>query len=111
VARAREVDHVGVVLVDDPVQVDVEQIQTRRGTPVAEQSRLDVLRLQGLAQQRVLLEIDLRDRQVVGRAPVAMDLGELVVRARAEVVGTRPLSVDDARNRGVELKHVRFLHG
>ena len=44
VSRTGEIDHVGVVLSNEPVQVDVDQIQARRGPPVAEQPRLDVVR-------------------------------------------------------------------
>ena len=51
-----------------------------RRAPVAEQPRLDVLRLERLAQQRVVEQVDLADRQVVGRAPVGVDPAELVGR-------------------------------
>ena len=43
VAGPGDVDHVQVVLLDDPVQVDVDEVQARRGAPVAQQPRLDVL--------------------------------------------------------------------
>ena len=72
VARAGQVDHVGVALVDQPVQVDVDQAQPGRRAPVAEQPRLDVLRPQRLAQQRIVQQVDLRDGQVVGGVPVAL---------------------------------------
>ena len=65
-----EVDHVGVGVADEPVEVDVDQAQAGRRAPVAEQPRLDVLRPQRLAQQRVVLQVDLADGQVVGGAPV-----------------------------------------
>jgi hypothetical protein len=65
-----DVDHVEVVLLDHPVQVDVDEVQTRRGSPVAEEPRLDVLLGQRLLEQRVVVKIDLADRQVVGGAPV-----------------------------------------
>jgi hypothetical protein len=45
---------------------------------MAEQPRLDVLDRQRLAQERVVEEVDLADRQVVGRAPVGVDERELV---------------------------------
>jgi ribosome biogenesis protein Nip4 len=44
---------------------------------VAEQPRLHVLRFQGLAQQRVVEQVDLADRQVVGCAPVGVHLLQL----------------------------------
>ena len=43
-----------------------------------EQPRLDVLGLQRLSQQRVVQQVDLADREVVGRAPVGVDEGELL---------------------------------
>ena len=78
VPRADDVDHVQVVLLDDPVQVDVEQVQARRRPPVAEQARLDVRALQRLLQERVVVEVDLPDRQVVGRPPVGVHLAQLL---------------------------------
>ena len=44
---AGDVDHVQVVLLDEPVQVDVDEVQTRRRSPVAEQPRLDVFLCEG----------------------------------------------------------------
>ena len=41
--------------------------------PVAEQARLDVATQQRFAQQRVLEQIDLADREVVGGAPVGVN--------------------------------------
>ena len=41
--RTSDVDHIEVILLDEPVQVDVEEVQARRRPPVAQQPRLDVL--------------------------------------------------------------------
>ena len=64
------VDHVEIVLADDAVEVHVDEVLAGRRAPVTQQARLDVGCLQRLAQQRVGVEIDLADRQVIGRAPV-----------------------------------------
>ena len=80
VPRADDVDHVQVVALDDPVEVDAEHVQARRRAPVAEQPRLDVLALQRLLQERVVEQVDLADRQVVGGPPVGVHLAELVRR-------------------------------
>jgi hypothetical protein len=72
VPRADDVDHVEVVPPDDAVQVHVEQVQARRGSPVAEQARLHVGALQRLAQQRIVVQVDLPDREVVRRPPVGV---------------------------------------
>ena len=44
VARAGDVDHVAIALLDQAVELDVDEAQARRGPPVTEQPRLDVLR-------------------------------------------------------------------
>ena len=77
---AGDVDHVEVVFLDQPVQVDVEEIEARRRSPMPEQPRLDVLFGQRLLQQRVVVEIDLADRQIVRGAPVRVDQRPLGIR-------------------------------
>ena len=72
-----DVDHVEVALADDPVEVDVQQIESRNRAEMAEQPRLDVVRLQSLAEERVAEEIDLADGQVVRRSPVGVESLEL----------------------------------
>ena len=44
----------GVALGDQAVQMDVEEAQPGGRAPVAEQSRLDVPRIQGLTQQWIV---------------------------------------------------------
>ena len=58
---AGNVDHVEVVLLDQPIEVDINEVQTRCRSPMAEQPRLDVLLCQGLLEQRVVVEINLAD--------------------------------------------------
>jgi hypothetical protein len=53
---------------------------------VPEQSWLDVLRRQWLAQERVVEQVDLSDRQVVVRPPPRVERSDLVV-ARASQFG------------------------
>ena len=49
VAGAGQIDRIDPVILDEPVQVDVDEAQAGRRAPVAEQPRLDMLRAQGLA--------------------------------------------------------------
>ena len=72
--RAFEVDDVGVALDDEPIQVDVDEAEPGRRPPVPEQAWLDVLRPERLAQERIVLQVDLADGQVVGRTPVRVDV-------------------------------------
>ena len=62
--------------------VDADQVQPRRRAPMAEKPRLDVLGPERLAQERIVEQVDLTDREVVGRAPVGVDRIELGVRQR-----------------------------
>src|SRR5213078_4113183 len=82
VPGAGDVERLEAVALDDPVEMGVEEVQARRGPPVAEQPRLDVLDAQRLAQQRVVEQVDLADREVIRGAPVGVEAGELVARER-----------------------------
>ncbi len=79
VAGSADVDRIDIALLDRPVHVGVDEVQAGNGPEMAEQSGLDVLRLQRLAQQRVVEQIDLPDGQVVRGAPVGVDLRELLL--------------------------------
>jgi hypothetical protein len=43
---------------------------------VTEQAGLDVLSLQRFPQERVIEQVDLANREIVGRAPVSVDVQE-----------------------------------
>ena len=77
VPRPRDVDDVDLALDDRPVQVGVDEVQTRRGAEVAEQARLDVLGPQRLPQERICEQVDLPDGQVVGGPPVGVQQARL----------------------------------
>src|SRR6266581_6674831 len=70
-AGADDVDGVEVALLDDPVGVRVDEVEAGGRAPVAQQPRLDVFELQWSIEQRVVEQIDLPDRQVVGRPPAS----------------------------------------
>src|SRR6266568_5474021 len=72
-ARPSDVHHVKITGPYDPVQVHIDEVQPRRGSPMSEQTRLDVLKPQRLPQQRVVVQVDLADRQVVCSAPPGID--------------------------------------
>ena len=73
-AGAGDVERLLVALRDHAVQVGVEEVESGCGAPVAEQSRLDVVALQWLAEQWVAQEIDLSHGQVVGGPPPRVDV-------------------------------------
>ena len=72
-----DIEHVEVALHDHPVEVGVDEVQARRGAPVTEQSRLDVAKLERLAQERIVEQVDLAHRQIVGRPPIGVEECEL----------------------------------
>jgi shikimate kinase len=74
--RPRNVDRVQVVFLDDTVQVNVDEVQPRRRAPVAEQARLDVRQLERLLQERIVVQINLADRDLVRRAPPGVHLAQ-----------------------------------
>ena len=61
VAGADHVDHVEVSHLDRPVEMGVNQIQSRSGAEVPEQSGFDVLGSQRLGEQGVVQQINLTD--------------------------------------------------
>ena len=75
---AGDVKHVQVILFDDPVQVNVNEVLTWRRAPMPDHQRLHVRQLQRLLQQRIVVEINLPDRQVVGGAPIGVHPAQLV---------------------------------
>jgi hypothetical protein len=58
-ARTDDVDHVEIIVLDQPVQMDIEKVQPRGCAPMTEQARLNVLELERLFQQRIILQVDL----------------------------------------------------
>ena len=69
---AGEEDDVRVLLPDEPVEVNVDEAEAGRGSPVAQEARLDMFGSQGLLEQCVVLQVDLAHGQVVGSLPVAV---------------------------------------
>jgi hypothetical protein len=44
---------------------------------MAEQPRLDVFALERFFQERIVEQVDLTDRQIIGRAPISIHLSQL----------------------------------
>ena len=77
VTGAGDEDHIQVVLFDQPVQMYIQQVQPRRGAPMAEQARLEIGTTERRFQQRVVLQINLTDRKIVGRTPIGVHIVQL----------------------------------
>ncbi len=77
VTGAGEVDHVQVILVDDPVQVCIDEVLTRDGAPVTNDLFLDLCRFERLFQQGVVQKVQLAGGQVVRGPPVGVNFFQL----------------------------------
>ena len=75
--RARHVNDVQIVLLDQPVEMNIDEIQSWCCAPVAQKAWLDVLELQRLMQERIGVEVYLSYREVVRRALVGVHLAQL----------------------------------
>ena len=78
-AGAADIDDVEVGRPDRAIEMGIDEIQPRRGSPMAEQARLDVLGPQLFLQQRIIEQVDLADGQIIGGAPIAVDQIEVVL--------------------------------
>src|SRR5665213_243480 len=78
VTGSDDIDHVQIVVLDQPVEMDIEEIQPRRRAPMTKQTGLDVLKRQRCFEQRVILQIDLPDRKIVRRTPIGVHLLEKI---------------------------------
>ena len=77
VAGTGEVDHVQVVLVDDPVEVCIDEVLTRDSAPVTNDLFLDLGRFERLFQQGGVQKIQLAGGQIVRGPPVGVYLFQL----------------------------------
>jgi hypothetical protein len=76
---ASDVDRVQVVFLDETIEMDPHKTLTGVGTPMADETFLDVFGGERFAQQRVVTQIQHAQRQVIARAPVRVDIAELIV--------------------------------
>ena len=87
--RSDHVHHVQITRLDHPVEMGVDQVHSRRGSEMTEETWLDMFRPQGLRQKRIVHQVDLADRAVVGGAPIAIDCRKLFV--TQGIPGRRPM--------------------
>jgi len=64
-----DVNHVEVVFLDNPVQMHVDEVLPRGRAPVFQQHVLHIRESQRPFQRRIVVEINLSDRQAVRRTP------------------------------------------
>ena len=86
-ARPCDVDHVQLVLLNRTVQMHVDKVLTRHCAPVADHQGLHMGQGQWLAQQGVVIQVELPYREVVGSPPVGIHLVQQIGRQGLGVVG------------------------
>src|SRR5580658_6210335 len=74
VARAAHKESIELSGLDAPAQMGVTEVEPRTRSPVAEQSGLDVLGDERALQQRIVHQVDLPGRQIVGGAEIGIEL-------------------------------------
>jgi len=79
-SRTDDIDHVQVMFFDQPVEVNIDEVQAGGGAPVPEQTRLDMLEREGGFEQWIVLQIDLSDREVIRGPPIRIHLFQHVGR-------------------------------
>lgn len=82
VARARDEDAVKIVLLDETVEVHPCEDLAGSRAKVAEQSKLEVLRLEGFSQEGVVLQVDHTQGQVATGLEEVIVLGNLLLGER-----------------------------
>ncbi len=84
-----DVNHVEVVPIDDPVQMGIDEVLSGCRAPVPEQHVLHIRDRQRPPQQRIVVEKDLPDRQIIGGAPIGVQLVQQFRRERWGFHGVR----------------------
>src|SRR4030095_9812252 len=76
VSGAANVDHVQVILVNQPVEVNIYEIESGSRSKMPQQTGLDVFEFKRLAQQRIGVEVNLSDRKIIRRSPVGVHFAQ-----------------------------------
>ena len=86
---ASDVDHIQIALLNDPIEMNVDEIQSWRRAPMSKEPRLDMLALERFFEQWIVVQINLADRQIVCRPPIRVHLPEQLRGERSLAAGRR----------------------
>src|SRR5208282_4876059 len=95
---ACDIDHVEIELLDQAVEMKIDEVLPGRSAPMSKQPRLDVLELKRLVQERIRIQIDLPDRQIICRTPIGVHLAQFFRGQR--LIGLEGTWQTDRRRRG-----------
>src|ERR1043166_1886563 len=71
-AGTGDVNQAQVALLNNAVEMDIDEVESRRRAPVPEQARFDVFAPEGPFEQRISIKINLAHGEVIGRAPIGI---------------------------------------
>src|SRR4029079_8576988 len=74
------INHVEIVLFDQTIEVDIDKIEAGGCAPMSKQAWFDVLKYERRFEQRIILQIDLADREIVCGAPIGVHLSQQIGR-------------------------------
>ena len=75
---AGDVNHIQIIFIDEPVEMNIDKIKTRGSSPVAEQTRFHMIQRQRLFQKWIVIQVNLSDGKIIGGAPVSIHLAQHV---------------------------------
>src|SRR5665648_394313 len=96
VAGPDNIDHVQIALFDQTVEMDIDEVEPGGSAPMPKQTRFDVFELERGVEQRIVLKINLPDREVIGGAPITSRSGRFIFRT---IRCSKPLSSSNTSNR------------
>ena len=76
--RPGDEERIEAARLDDTIEVHIEEVKPGGRTPVSKQPRLDVIHLERFAEQRIIEQINLSNREVIGGAPPSVDQADLI---------------------------------
>ncbi len=80
VPRTGDVNHVQVVFLNNAVQVHVDKVLPGGGAPVTQQHMFHIRERQRPLQQRIVVKIDLPDREIIRGPPIGVHLPQNIGR-------------------------------
>jgi len=78
VTGSGQIDHIQIIVPDDPVEVGIYEILAGAGSPVPDDGLLKIFGNQRPFEQRIVKQIELAGSQIICGAPVCIYLFQLL---------------------------------
>ena len=82
-AGADDINHVQIVFFDQPVEMDINEVEPGGGTPMPKQTGFDVFELEWSLEEWIVLQINLPNRKVIRGAPIRVHFFQQIRRQRS----------------------------